>query len=681
MFCSTTILTILEPCTHSVQYGGMCALCGALLDQQDYTEFNNQERAPISMSHDTSGLKVSLDEAQRIEKSSSERLLSERKLILVVDLDQTVIHAAVDPTIGEWMKDTTNPNNEALKNVKSFSLEEEIVGLVKSPSGAQTARPISAICWYYVKLRPGLREFLDSMSSLYEMHVYTMATKAYAKSIARIIDPDGKFFGDRILSRDESGSLIQKSLKRLFPVDTSMVTIIDDRGDVWRWSSNLIKVVPYNFFVGIGDINSSFLPQRNGVIAPRKKIDENTYIDPSSLSKGTDSEERPSGSNDDESSKDPESVSPVDQLLEMGGGEDNTELLNAQSHERSASLEAQQLERPLAKLQKNLEEMERQEEEKENEEQKTKEIERVNSFGNGPVSGQQEHTPSQHHRHILTDDDDELFNLDRALRKVHSEFYEEYDNDLFSRDDLIKNPDIKDVMSKLKRQVFKGCVFLFSGVLPLGTNLDQADIVQWVRSFGAVVVADYIDTVTHVIATGAGTRKVNQALANKGSNTKIVYTDWIFACLKQWKRVPEDQFLIKIEENDMKRYITFDSIRQEQQRANEKEEQEAEEEFETNGGEFMRSLNDGKMDWDEINKEVEDFMASSDDEDNEGEEAENVEDNSNNYGEAEANPRKREFPDESEPDTNKRVRGDNVETSEDDSDDAFAKELEDELLG
>lgn len=51
-----------------------------------------------------------------------------------------------------------------------------------------------------------------------------------------------------------------------------MVVIIDDRGDVWQWESNLIKVVPYDFFVGIGDINSSFLPKKNGQLTgPTKK--------------------------------------------------------------------------------------------------------------------------------------------------------------------------------------------------------------------------------------------------------------------------------------------------------------------------------------------------------------------------------------------------------------------------
>lgn len=100
------------------------------------------------------------------------------------------------------------------------------------------------------------------MASKYEMHVYTMGTRAYAEAVCNAIDPDNKIFGGRILSRDESGSeddhiiyahiflilfalgLTTKSLQRLFPCDTSMVVIIDDRADVWEWSPNLIKVIP-----------------------------------------------------------------------------------------------------------------------------------------------------------------------------------------------------------------------------------------------------------------------------------------------------------------------------------------------------------------------------------------------------------------------------------------------------
>jgi TFIIF-interacting CTD phosphatase-like protein len=54
--------------------------------------------------------------------------------------------------------------------------------------------------------RPGLQDFLTAVSAKYEMHVYTMGTRAYAVQVCKLIDPEGNFFGGRILSRDESGS-------------------------------------------------------------------------------------------------------------------------------------------------------------------------------------------------------------------------------------------------------------------------------------------------------------------------------------------------------------------------------------------------------------------------------------------------------------------------------------------
>ena len=52
------------------------------------------------------------------------------------------------------------------------------------------------------------------MAAKYEMHVYTMGTRAYAEEVCAAIDPGGKIFGNRILSRDESGSTYPAILGR-----------------------------------------------------------------------------------------------------------------------------------------------------------------------------------------------------------------------------------------------------------------------------------------------------------------------------------------------------------------------------------------------------------------------------------------------------------------------------------
>ena len=290
------------------------------------------------MTHSAKGPTVSLEEAQRFERETAVHLLKSRKLSLIVDLDQTIVHATVDPTVGEWIAEgeawdnkqdqgdakddgeaalpqEVNPNWEALKDVKKFRLGTEGV----APRTSFQSRLDAQGCMYYIKpryilaypasklsiltyfYRPGLQAFLHRMSDKYEMHVYTMGTRAYAEAVCATIDPNGDIFRSRILSRDESGSTYlslrivspnfdyalghtQKSLQRLFPCDTSMVVIIDDRADVWEWSPNLLKVRPCecfcsyvstldltfdsldDFFVGIGDINSTFLPKAPSLV-------------------------------------------------------------------------------------------------------------------------------------------------------------------------------------------------------------------------------------------------------------------------------------------------------------------------------------------------------------------------------------------------------------------------------
>jgi RNA polymerase II subunit A-like phosphatase len=163
-----------------------------------------------------------------------------------------------------------NPNAEALKDVARFTLADDPApgqGRRKVPERYYYTKPRSVYPNKGIEVntndRPGLQHFLDTMSEFYEMHVYTMGTRTYANAICKVIDPDGKIFGDRILSRDESGSkfswfwhslhelivdFTSKNLKRLFPTDQSMVVVIDDRQDVWGDCPNLLKVVPCKLF-------------------------------------------------------------------------------------------------------------------------------------------------------------------------------------------------------------------------------------------------------------------------------------------------------------------------------------------------------------------------------------------------------------------------------------------------
>ncbi|SLM41201.1 rna polymerase ii ctd phosphatase [Lasallia pustulata] len=552
------VAEIEEPCAHGVQFGGMCVSCGKDMTEFTYnTEQIDAARATINMVHDNVSLTVSQDEATKVEEEAKRRLLASKKLSLVVDLDQTIIHATVDPTVAEWQKDTENPNHEAVKDVRAFQLVDD--------------GPGARGCWYYIKLRPGLKEFLENVSKIYELHIYTMGTRAYAQHIAEIIDPDRKIFGDRILSRDESGSLVAKNLQRLFPVDTKMVVIIDDRGDVWKWNENLVKVTPYDFFVGIGDINSSFLPKKPDIKTSPKATTAalpNPNPEPPEGVSAKEAEPKTNGviadhSEDASSTQDSATsagtnVSALEQLVSMGGGDDPT-LLQVQTNRQDEALAAQLQERPLLQKQKKLEA----EEDAASDPSPTKD----SSSESSSDSGKPRHN-------LLIDHDTELQHLEQSLRKVHSDFFDIYARNLADAQggrlaelrngpksarkkaslhdnmSLALVPDIKTIMPSIKRSVLEGVVLVFSGVVPLGTDIQNCDIALWAKGFGARVEENVGRRTTHVIAARNRTAKVRQALKRGKGRIKIVSTQWLTSSIVQWLKLPESPYLLKIDEAD-----------------------------------------------------------------------------------------------------------------------------------
>lgn len=603
------ILHIREACAHTVQYGGLCALCGKSLEEErDYSGYDYEDRATIAMSHDNSGLKISFDEAAKIEHSTTDRLNDEKKLILVVDLDQTVIHATVDPTVGEWQLDPSNPNYPAVKDVKTFCLEEDPI----VPPGWTGPKLAPTKCWYYVKVRPGLSEFLEKMDTKYEMHIYTMATRNYALAIAKIIDPDGKYFGDRILSRDESGSLTHKNLKRLFPVDQSMVVIIDDRGDVWQWENNLIKVVPYDFFVGIGDINSSFLPKKNGQLTgPIKKRKSVAKLEAAAeLSKEEEelAKLRKGETNGVQEHVQENPPNTVDRIIELGGGEGNTDLLLEQSITRNQSIEQQQHDRPLAKLQHDLEQLQEK--------------------SDGEKSSHSEDGEDEEEENLLYDDDNELTSLMKVLDNVHEEYYNLYD-DTKAKLHSIK-PDLTKIIPRMKSQCLQGVTILFSGIIPLGVNIDSADIVIWCKQFGVKVVNEVYPEVTHVVCRdvspeAGSTFKARVAHKLYPDSIKIVNPDWLFSCLSLWTKVDEEDYLIST--SDPKLWFVKPNEIEKYKKRLEEAKQTTDFEIDPltgDGDEWnpgrsnsINSIEDYGLD--EADQEVDDFLAglSDDEEDNE----------------------------------------------------------------
>ncbi|KAF8478879.1 hypothetical protein JB92DRAFT_3278382 [Gautieria morchelliformis] len=574
------VVSVLEPCKHGMQVGGLCGLCGKDMTSSDYTGFSNAARASIQMTHSARGPTVSLEEAQRFERESAARLLRAQRLSLIVDLDQTIVHATVDPTVGEWIAEgeawdaaqgratpasdgeggeggekegagekegqedvaavprEVNPNWEALRDVRRFRLGSEGVAprtSVHAHAGAGAGARLDAQgCMYYIKPRPGLPEFLRRMSAKYEMHVYTMGTRAYAEAVCAAIDPGGGVFRGRILSRDESGSLTQKSLQRLFPCDTSMVVIIDDRADVWEWSPNLLKVRPYDFFVGIGDINSTFLPKAPSLVpvpAPGPS--------PAALPARAGMGYRRASTNG-----------------LRADGEAADAAFASQNRLTIERIAAQVEERPLAREQEKLladgghghghgnadadaharrgagagAEREGERDERERGEEKP-----------GPRKA------------LLKNDDTELVRVASLLDEVHTRFFDAYAARIAEPEHEHEYEpgadragavayDVKTIIPRIRAETLAGTHLLFSSVIPLDVDPPSSEIWRTAEVFGATCHTALSRDVTHVVAAKRGTIKVDAARRQGG--IYVVWLGWFLESLAHWRRQDEAAYLI-----------------------------------------------------------------------------------------------------------------------------------------
>ncbi|XP_070840946.1 RNA polymerase II subunit A C-terminal domain phosphatase isoform X2 [Chaetodon trifascialis] len=225
------VIVRLEECSHPIVMKGLCAECGQDLTQLQSTNGNQQtpiSTATVSMVHSVPELMVSSEQAEQLGREDQQRLHRNKKLVLMVDLDQTLIH-------------TTEQHCQRMSNKGIFHFQ------------LGRGEPM-----LHTRLRPHCKEFLEKIAKLYELHVFTFGSRLYAHTIAGFLDPEKKLFSHRILSRDECIDPFSKTgnLRNLFPCGDSMVCIIDDREDVWKFAPNLITVKKYTYFQGTGDINA-----------------------------------------------------------------------------------------------------------------------------------------------------------------------------------------------------------------------------------------------------------------------------------------------------------------------------------------------------------------------------------------------------------------------------------------
>lgn len=209
-------------CRHPKLLNGMCLYCLKDVPLDGYVEESYGVYVLEEQVHDT-----------------ALSILKERKLSLVLDLDNTLIRCEASPLPNVLADDLRGKSSYTASNGVKVNLQ------YFEPDG-----PIHRIV-----LRPHVNEFLAKMKTMYKISIHTMGTQSYARDVSKMFDEDAwKLFREgNIISRDtkqcnyNEGETPRKSLSALTG-GPSITMIVDDTVTIWDKSlwRFIINIHPCN---------------------------------------------------------------------------------------------------------------------------------------------------------------------------------------------------------------------------------------------------------------------------------------------------------------------------------------------------------------------------------------------------------------------------------------------------
>jgi len=469
-------------CKHDVVFCGLCASCGADVscasinaDDQagastapnamNQAQFQLQRPGFITPSLD---LQVSSALLGGIEEAEQQRRLEVKQFVLILDIDHTLL---------------VTGSAKQLAQVRSYRLKNNISKIIGG---------------HHVKLRPHLHEFLQEAQSMCELYLYTHGTGDYAQAIVRLVDPQGIFFGSppRLFHRNNT-PLGLKNVHEIFPAETSLVIVVDDRDEVWGQSvraSHLIKVSPYLFYGGDGRAGISL----EGFVASCQPSPDPLHAE---AAKWVDGEDR-------------------------DGKRLKKRKLDKISHSEDSMCDKT-----------------RSESESNNSQQTLHKVHQA-CLGDAAVDDD--------------DPDQQLICLASLLRRIHSMAFQPKaqgtgNNSILEtceNNPVLENntgmPDAGRVISLLRQRALQGCNVCLTGIPHMNLPASRHPISYWCIQLGANIHERLTQQTTHLVAARRDTEKYHEALRRKaaGKRIYIVHPGWVLHAISTWERPAECLFAI-----------------------------------------------------------------------------------------------------------------------------------------
>jgi RNA polymerase II subunit A-like phosphatase len=186
---NTLIVAYIEECSHPAFLDGICVVCGTSKKDIEDNGISPLLAPPLlKKSKEVNGkstlvtvsggitMTISDQESRNMALRDSERLLAKKKLSLVLDLDHTLVHATSDGR--------AQPYAASQDDIRTLKLPI----VLETPKGVLSSQHQQTM-WmtHYVKLRPNLKAFLNSLKGMYEFTVYTAGTRQYAEEITIVL--------------------------------------------------------------------------------------------------------------------------------------------------------------------------------------------------------------------------------------------------------------------------------------------------------------------------------------------------------------------------------------------------------------------------------------------------------------------------------------------------------------